>query len=69
MKSRFNSLSDSNHNVYNKPNQSIIMKIAITKCPIKKCGEKMQRAYVRRDSRFVPVGWICLDCSQFIKDN
>ena len=44
------------------------MKIAITKCPIKKCGEKMQRAYGRMDSRFLPIGWVCLDCSQFMKD-
>jgi hypothetical protein len=69
MKSRFISLSDYNRNVYNKPNSSIIMKIAITKCPIKKCGEKMQRAYVRKNSCFVPIGWVCLDCPQFLKDN
>jgi len=45
------------------------MKIPITKCPIKKCGEKMLRSYVRSDSRFVPVGWVCLDCKQFKKDD
>lgn len=44
-------------------------KIKIEKCPISKCNEKMKRAYIRTDFAFVPVGWVCLDCGQFKKDN
>jgi predicted RNA-binding Zn-ribbon protein involved in translation (DUF1610 family) len=38
------------------------------KCDHPKCGAKMQRIYKREDSRFVSIGWICVDCGLFKKD-
>jgi ribosomal protein S27E len=29
---------------------------------------KMQRLYVRVNSRFIPVGWRCPDCAQVQRD-
>jgi len=33
-----------------------------------KFGAKMQRVYKRADSLFVPIGWLCVDCGLFKKD-
>ena len=29
---------------------------------------KMKRIYIRQDRRFVPVGWYCPDCKQYVND-
>ena len=45
-----------------------MMKVKIELCKIPACQKKMQRFYVREHSTFVAKGWICLECTQIVKD-
>ena len=31
-------------------------------------AHKMQRVYVRKDKKYVPVGWSCVDCGYLQRD-
>jgi len=44
------------------------MKVKIEPCKIPACKKKMQRFYVRENSRFVQKGWVCLECKQITVD-
>jgi hypothetical protein len=42
--------------------------IKIKKATCTHYGVKMQRLYKKENGKFIPVGWMCPDCGQIVKD-